>query len=347
MVNTQRQIAPDGKPFTLVTLKNAQGTQIQAMDWGATWLSCRLPLLDGSVREVLLGCQHPQDYLAQQAYLGATVGRYANRISQSRIEHQGKTLVLNANQGEHQLHGGENSFDKRRWEILTRAEQAVTFRLESEDGDNGYPGNMRVEVTYSLTDDNRVEISYQATVDRDCPINMTNHAYFNLDGINHDSRGHRLQINSDRFLPVDSQGIPNADLTPVDGLSMDFRQPKTLSQDFLQDEFQRQVSGYDHAYLLDAQCLSGDKPAAHLWSSDNKVKMSVFTTKPALQLYSGNFLAGTPARDGGTYENHAGLALETEFLPNSPNHPHWPQPDCWVSPDGAYRSMTVYQFETN
>lgn len=344
MLNDQLQIAPDGKPFIIITLKNTLGTQLQIMDWGATWLSCRLPMADNSVREVLLGCQKPQDYINQQAYLGATVGRYANRISHSSFIHNDRAFALTPNQEQHQLHGGPNSFDKRRWDIVAQTEQAVTLRLESMNGDNGYPGNMQTKVTYRLTDTNRVEISYQATVDHSCPINLTNHAYFNLDGVNNDSRNHKLQINSDRFLPVNSQGIPNAELTQVEGLSMDFRQPKTLNQDFLKDEFQRQVSGYDHAYLLSPECSSAEKPAAILYSSNNQIKMSVFTTKPALQLYSGNFLSGTPARDGGTYKNYAGLALETEFLPDSPNHPEWPQPNCWISPDQTYHSITVYQF---
>lgn len=345
MLSSQLHTAPDGKPFTIVTLNNSQGMQVQVMDWGATWLSCRFPV-EETVREVLLGCAQPQDYLNQQAYLGATVGRYANRIAGAQIEQQNGPINLTPNQGTHQLHGGPDSFDQRRWDIIYQTIKSVTFRLISPNGDNGYPGNLQVDVTYTLTDTNKVDIRYQATVDRGCPVNMTNHAYFNLDGVNHDSREHRLYINSDTFLPVDSEGIPNADLTPVADLSMDFRQPKTLSQDFLQDKFQQQVSGYDHAYLLSEECRNGDKAAALLWSSDNKVKMSVFTTKPALQLYSGNFLSGTPSRDGGSYGNYAGIALESEFLPDSPNHPEWPQPSCWLTPGETYRSLTVYQFES-
>ncbi|MBK5142767.1 galactose-1-epimerase [Budviciaceae bacterium BWR-B9] len=345
MLETTAALAPDAQPFHIVTLTNQSGSQAQMMDWGAIWLSFRLPMGDGSVRELLLGCSKPEDYLHQGAYLGATVGRYANRIAHSRLIRQAIQTALAANQGDHQLHGGANSFDQRRWTIESQCDQSVTFKIYSADGDNGYPGNFSAEVTYTLTETNRIEISYLATVDRDCPVNLTNHAYFNLDGKNQDSRHHRLQINANNFLPVNSEGIPDADLTQVNGLSMDFRQPKTLMQDFLADEYQRKVSGYDHAYLLSPECHSGEQPAALLWSADNKVKMSVFTTKPALQLYSGNFLQGTPSRDGKTYGSFAGIALESEFLPDSPNHPEWPQPDCWLTPEQTYRSSTVYQFD--
>lgn len=338
-------LAPDGKPFIIITLSNSVGMQIQLMDWGATWLSCQFPLADGAKRELLLGCAEPADYLKQTAYLGATVGRYANRIANAQLQRHGKTLQLLPNQGKHQLHGGANSFDQRRWEVISQNTQSVVFRLHSPDGDNGYPGDLIAEVTYRLTDNNRVEISYEATVNKECPVNFTNHAYFNLDGVNRDSRSHRLQINADYFLPVDSEGIPDADLTKVDGLSMDFRQPKTLRQDFLADEYQQKVSGYDHAYLLNESCRSGEQPAALLWSSDNVIKLSVFTTKPALQFYSGNFLQGTPSRNGEHYDSFAGIALESEFLPDSPNHTEWPQPDCWLKPEQTYHSTTVYQFE--
>ena len=158
-----------------------------------------------------------------------------------------------------------------------------------------------------------MEISYLAQVDRPCPVNLTNHAYFNLDGAGTDARAQRLQLFADRYLPVDAEGIPCAELTPVDGSGMDFRQPKTLLQDFLRDRDQQRVKGYDHAFLLHRTCGALECPAAHLWSADGQVQMSVFTDAPALQLYSGNYLAGTPARDGGSYANHAGVALESEF----------------------------------
>lgn len=343
MLSDNSAVAPDGQPFILTTLRNAAGMTVTFMDWGATWLSAVLPLKSGEQRELLLGCQTPQDYLHQGAYLGATVGRYANRIAHASLNIDGKPHPLIANQGEHQLHGGPNGFHARRWQIMKQDEQQVIYQLHSLDGDQGFPGNLDVTLTYRLTADHRLEIEYQAQTDRACPVNLTNHAYFNLDGAGHDARQQRLQLFADRYLPVDGDGIPSADLTAVAGTGMDFRQPKTLQQDLLRDRDQQRVKGYDHAYLLHDTCHGLASPAAHLWSADGKVAMTVFTTAPALQLYSGNYLGGTPARDGGSYQNYAGVALESEFLPDSPNHPEWPQPDCWLQPGQRYQSATHYQ----
>lgn len=343
MLSDNSAVAPDGQPFILTTLRNAAGMTVTFMDWGATWLSAVLPLKSGEQRELLLGCQTPQDYLHQGAYLGATVGRYANRIAHASLNIDGKPHPLIANQGEHQLHGGPNGFHARRWQIVKQDEQQVSYQLHSPDGDQGFPGNLDVTLTYRLTADHRLEIEYQAQTDRACPVNLTNHAYFNLDSAGHDARQQRLQLFADRYLPVDGDGIPSAGLTAVAGTGMDFRQPKTLQQDLLRDRDQQRVKGYDHAYLLHDTCHGLASPAAHLWSADGKVAMTVFTTAPALQLYSGNYLGGTPARDGSSYQNYAGVALESEFLPDSPNHPEWPQPDCWLQPGQRYQSATHYQ----
>lgn len=340
----KKQLAPDGQPFQLSTLKNRQGMTATLMDWGATWLSAVLPLADGEKRELLLGCQTPGDYLHQSAYLGATVGRYANRIARAQLQIDGQPHLLLANQGVHQLHGGPDGFHARRWQISRQSPQQITYQIHSADNDQGFPGDFTATVTYTLTDDNRMEIDYLATVDKPCPVNLTNHAYFNLDGEGHDARKQTLQLFADRFLPVDSDGIPCAELTSVDNTGMDFRQPKTLAQDFLKDRDQQRVKGYDHAYLLHRTCGATDSPAAHLWSADSKVKMSVYTSAPALQLYSGNFLGGTPNRSGGEYASYSGVALESEFLPDSPNHPEWPQPTCWLKPGKQYRSTTIYHF---
>lgn len=336
-------IAPDGKPFNCVTLGTEQGLQITLMDWGATWLSCQLPLVAGDRREVLLGCPSPAEYPLQGAYLGATIGRYANRIANATLSREGRTWTLAANQGHHQLHGGPGGFNACRWECIEHSMASVLFRLRSADGDQGFPGNLLAEVRYTLKEDNQIAIEYHATVDKPCPINLTNHAYFHLDGANSDVRRQTLQIYAAQYLPVDSEGIPSAPLTDVEHTGMDFRQPKTIAKDFLRDRDQQRMKGYDHAFLLYPACQNDDSPAAQLWSADGKVLLKVYTSAPALQLYTGNFLAGTPARQGGDYLNYSGVALESEFLPDSPNHPEWPQPDCWVQPGLPYRSVTRYQ----
>ncbi|MBJ7221633.1 MULTISPECIES: galactose-1-epimerase [unclassified Brenneria] len=336
-------LAPDGQPFQLTTLQNLAGMRVCFMDWGATWLSCQLPVQDG-IREVLLGCTSPEQYPQQNAYLGASIGRYANRIANATIRRGNDIFHLTANQGRNQLHGGPEGFHTRRWRMLSQDASQITYQLYSPDGDQGYPGQLNVQVCYRLTEHNALEISYRATAEKPCPVCLTNHAYFNLDGSPTDVRRHRLQLFADYYLPVNQTGIPNGDLAQVQNTGMDFRQPKTLEQDFLRDQDQIAVGGYDHAYLLHRVCGSSESPAANLWSSDGRVLMSVFTSAPALQLYSGNVLAGTPSREGGVYENCAGLALESEFLPDSPNHPNWPQPDCWLRPGNVYRSDTTYQF---
>lgn len=343
MLKETPQLAPDGQPYRISTLRNSAGMVVTMMDWGATLLSCRVPMKDGTVRETLLGCATPEDYLNQSAYLGATVGRYANRIAKSQFVHDGETIQIAANQGEHQLHGGPEGFDKRRWRIVRQNGQEVLYTLDSADGDQGFPGEFRVTARYSLAEDNRIAIEFRAKVDKPCPVNLTNHAYFNLDGAQNDVRQHQLQLFADSYLPVDSNGIPHAGLKDVAGTSFDFLNAKTIAKDFLSEEDQTLVKGYDHAFLLQAK---GDvnQPAAHVWSSDNQLQMTVYTSAPALQFYSGNYLDGTPAREQGTYTAYQGLALESEFLPDSPNHPEWPQPDCWLQPGDEYLSVTEYQF---
>jgi len=336
-------LAPDGLPYRLTTLRNNAGMVVCLMDWGATLLSARVPMPDGTVRETLLGCPSPEEWQHQTAFLGASIGRYANRIAKSTFMLDGETVSLTPSQGENQLHGGPEGFDKRRWLIERQNESEVVYTLTSPDGDQGFPGEARAWAHYTLTEDNQLVIEYRATVDKPCPVNLTNHAYFNLDGSQGDVRNHRLQLFADAYLPVDNMGIPSRDLTKVALTSFDFRQPKIIAQEFMSDADQQQVKGYDHAFLLQAK---GDltKPAAHLWSSDEKLQMTVYTTAPALQFYSGNFLEGTPAREQGHYSAWQGLALESEFLPDSPNHPEWPQPDCVLRPGQEYRSVTIYHF---
>ncbi|WP_343465025.1 galactose-1-epimerase [Pantoea sp.] len=341
MLSDVNSHAPDGQPWRITVLRNRNGMVATFMDWGATWLSARVPMQDGSVREALLGCATPSDYLHQEAYLGATIGRYANRIAHAQLTPLARQLA--ANQGAHQLHGGPEGFDKRRWQIVSQSEQVVHYRLDSPDGDQGYPGNLIAHVWFQLDDDNCISIRYEAQIDQACPVNLTNHAYFNLDADHGDAREHRLQLHADRYLPVDSEGIPNAPLKAVAGTSFDFTQPKRVMDDFLADADQQAVKGYDHAFLLRT---TGDasQPAAHLWSADGKLQLTVFTTAPALQFYSGNYLEGTRAREHERYTAFQGIALESEFLPDSPNHAEWPQPDCWLQPGQRWESETRYRF---
>ncbi len=217
-ITMTQQAAFDGEPAKVVELKNNTGMSVSFMDIGATWLSCRLPLVNGELREeVLLGVGTMGSFMHQQCYMGVTVGRYANRIANGLFEVDGEAFQVSTNQAGNCLHGGEEGFDKRRWNIESQSEQQVTFSLLSEDGDQGFPGNLEVHVTYTLTDDNQVSIAYFAKTDKATPVNLTNHAYFNLLGAEADldCRSHRLTIAADQYLPTNEVGIPLGTLQDV------------------------------------------------------------------------------------------------------------------------------------
>lgn len=337
--------APDGRALNLVRLAHACGTALDIMDWGATWLSCRVPLADGTARDVILGCGCLADFFTQQAFLGATIGRYANRIAGATIEHGGKTWRLDANQQDrHQLHGGSQGFDKRRWTIAEQSHEHARFELLSADGDQGFPGNLEVCVTYRLKADRVIRMECEAVTDQPTPIALTNHSYFNLDGGKSDARRQGLQIQADLYAPVDDSLIPLGALAGVADSGFDFRSAKPIAQHLLQDAQQQIAGGYDHAWLLDARCADMSRPAAVLCSGDGQLSMALHTTMPALQFYSGNFLADTPAREGGVYAKFGGVALEPGVLPDSPHHPEWPQPSCWLMPGETYRQVIEWRF---
>ncbi|QPB42976.1 galactose-1-epimerase [Rodentibacter haemolyticus] len=331
--------APDGAPYQVITLQNQKGMCIKLMDWGATWLSCQIPV-NGGLREVLLGCKI-EDYPVQQAYLGASVGRYANRIANAQFELKGEKIHLAANQGKHQLHGGEG-FGKRRWAIEKCGENFVRFSLFSADGDQGFPGNVEVAATYSLTEENSVKIEYEGVSDKDTALNLTNHAYFNLENAEQgsDVRNHSLRLNADFYLPVDSEGIPNSPLKHVVGTSFDFRIAKPIKRDFLQDE-QQIVKGYDHSFIVNK---AWQKPCVLLVSPKGDLSLEVRTSQAALQVYTGNYLAGTPTRNGEQYGDFSGIALETQCLPDTPNHPEWQNYGGIQKAGERYYQWTEFKF---
>jgi len=327
------------------SLRAEGGLVLTLMDRGATWLSCSVPMPDGARRSVVLGCPTPDDYAGQGAYLGATVGRYANRIAQAHIAHGGRDWALTPNPGSrHQLHGGPEGFHARDWSAAQNGEREIAFSLASRDGDQGFPGTLRVTVIYRLADPMTLEIETLGEVSAPSPVCITNHAYFNLDGHLGDARQHRLRITAQRYLPVDDELIPEGPLAPVQGTGFDFTRPKRVADDWLRDAQQRAGAGYDHAFLLDPDCSGMNRPAAELASADGRLLMQLFTTLPALQLYAGQHLAGIPSHDGTPYGPCPGLALEPQFLPDSPNHPEWPQPSCWLLPGQRYRHFMRYRF---
>ncbi|ELH3113820.1 galactose-1-epimerase [Vibrio parahaemolyticus] len=335
----------DGQTANLIHLTNANGMTASFMDIGATWLSCTLPI-NGENREVLLRSPNMVEHMKQDAYFGSIVGRFANRIAKGQFEIDGEKYQLGINNGENSLHGGLEGFDKRRWKVEEQNDQQVTFSLRSPDGDQGYPGNLDVKVTCTLTDENELAIAYDAKTDKTSPVNLTNHAYFNLAGeaSRAKSLDHTLQLNAGHYLPTDAGLIPTGEQKPVSGTSFDFTEPKSIGQEFLAEQDQKTAGGYDHAFVFMPEVTEGVSVAAVLIAPKEDVVMKVKTTKPAIQFYSGNFLAGTPGASK-TYERYDGLALETQYFPDGPNKPEWGLNNGVLSSGDCYQHQTTYQFE--
>lgn len=311
--------------------------QITLTDLGASWLSC-LVKIHNEWREVLVSTS-PECWKTQTAYFGATIGRYANRIANGCYTLNGKSFVLAQNNGKHNLHGGNIGADKQYWAVEFATQQAVRFSKIFANGEEGFGGSVQTSVEYRLHR-NQLEIHFNAHSDADTPLCLTNHAYFNLDNTPTIHR-HKLQIEAENYLPVDSSGIPCSSLKSVINTGFDFRQAKTLGQDLLKDSDQQKVKGYDHAFLLAKN--SSDTPACSLSVDD--LLLDIYTTMPAIQIYTGNWLSGQPNFTGGEYPDYAGVAIEPEFLPDTPNHPEWWHYGGISRKDEPYQHQIRYQFK--
>jgi aldose 1-epimerase len=333
----------------LIDLTGPDGLRLRLMNRGATWLSCSVPMADGSRREVLVGGPSPEVQMQGRAYLGATVGRYANRIARATLQRDGRSIALTPNAGSpHQLHGGPDGFDRRFWPIAERSASAVTFTLDSPAGDQGWPGRCQVRVRYALSAPGTIEMTTEATVDAPCPVALTQHSYFNLDADHDDARTQRLRLAASHYVPVDAELIPTGGPAEVAGTAFDFRRAQVIGSRWLADEQQRLAGGFDHAWLLDGAAspeASAEGPAAVLQSADGRLQMSLTTTLPALQVYTGQSLNAETGRDGQPLPTCAGVAIEPGYLPDSPNHPEWLQPSCWLMPGEVSRHRTVWRFD--
>lgn len=319
----------------LFTLENAD-LKITLSDFGASWLSCQVKMPEGW-REVLVTTT-AERWQENTAYFGATIGRYANRIANASYHLNGKQFKLANNNGTHNLHGGNVGADKQQWHAEQLTPQAIKFHKIFANGEEGFGGKVAATVEYCLTE-NGLNINFTAESDEDTPFCLTNHAYFNLSAeptIHH----HRLQINASYYLPVDEQGIPNAPLKSVVGSGFDFREMKTIGQDLLKDADQLRVKGYDHAFLL---AKNTAKPTACTLAVDDLI-LELCTTLPALQLYTGNWLAGQPNLHGGHYADYAGVALEPGCFPDTPNHPEWWPYGGILRADEQYHQQIQYRF---
>lgn len=340
----------DDTDLTEICLRDAQGMELRLMDWGATWLSCRVPMPGRGPREVLLGAPTAQAHRHNTAYFGATIGRYANRIAGAQVDREGRTWPLTPNPGSrHQLHGGPDGFDRRRWAVRSSSPSAVCFALDSPDGDQGFPGHLHVEVHYRLPGHGVIEMEALAQVDAPSPVCLTNHSYFNLDDPQADARAHTLCIDASQMLPVDAELIPTGPLHPVAGTSFDFRRARPIGPVGVSAHPGDPAwpdGAYDHAYLLDPACADLSRPCAELVSADARLHLAIFTSLPALQVYTGQFLADQTGREGGACVPFGGVALEPQFLPDSPHHPEWPQPNGWLLPGQTYRHRIHYRFSS-
>ena len=338
---------PDGKTADLYTLRNAAGMTVKITNYGGIIVSLTAPDKSGKFEDVTLGMDSLAAYVKGTPFFGALVGRYGNRIAKGKFTLDGKTYSLATNNMGNHLHGGTVGFDKVLWTAtpVDGDEPALKLTYISKDGEEGYPGNLSVAVTYTLQKDNALKIDYQATTDKPTVVNLTNHTYFNLTGgAKRDILDHILTINADRFVPVDKTLIPTGELKPVAGTPFDFTKP-TVVGTRINDSSDVQIKyglGYDHCWVFGDSSRSL-KPIATVFEPTSGRVMEVSTTEPAVQFYTGNFLDGTlTGREGVPYKKRYALCLETEHYPDSPNQPSFPS--TVLRPGQTYKTTTVYQF---
>ncbi|HEY0874031.1 MAG TPA: aldose epimerase family protein [Vicinamibacterales bacterium] len=336
---------PDGAAVERFTLRNAAGMEVQAISYGGIITSLRVPDRNGRFEDVVLGFDRLDDYLKDHPFFGAIIGRYGNRIAGGRFTLDGTTYTLATNDGPNHLHGGNKGFDKVLWKAApVDGRNAVTFTRTSPDGEEGYPGNLQVQVTYTLTDENELIVDYLATSDKPTVVNLTQHSYFNLAGqASGDILGHQLMLNADRYTPVNDTLIPTGELAPVEGTPFDFRKPTAIGARIDGSHPQlKSGKGYDHNWVLN-RSGSGLQRAARVVEPKTGRTLDIRTTEPGIQFYAGNFLDGTLTGKGGARYNHrTGFCLETQHFPDSPNHPKFPS--TTLRPGEKYTSRSVFTF---
>lgn len=334
---------PDGRTVEVFTLTNVNGIEVRAITYGGIITSLRVPDGKGALGDVVLGFDRLDGYVKGHPFFGTIVGRYGNRIAGGKFTLDGRTYTLATNNGPNHLHGGKVGFDKAVWAAEPASKGVgVVFTHTSPDGDEGYPGALKARVIYTLTDKNELIVDYHATTDKPTPVNLTQHSYFNLAGTGN-ILGHELTINADRYTPVDATLIPTGALASVEGTPFDFRKPASVGARIDQTHEQlKNGGGYDHNFVLNGTA-GVLRPAARLTDPKTGRTLDVATTEPGVQFYSGNFLDGTLTGKGGqVYQRRAGLCLETQHYPDSPNKPDFPS--TIVRPGKEYRSTTVFTF---
>ena len=335
----------DGREVKAYVLENSNGMQMEVISYGGIITKLLVPDKAGKLEDVVLGYDNLQSYIDNNPYFGAIIGRYGNRIAKGKFSLEGQEYELAINNIGNHLHGGLVGFDKVLWDVepfVNKQGSGLVLSYLSEDGEEGYPGNLKVDITYTIGEDNTLDIAYAATTDKTTVINLTQHSYFNLSGMKEDILGHELELNSSNYLPVDSTLIPTGE-QPVASTPFDFTSRKRIDQDIAVDDQQINYGGgFDHCWVID----EGDsdlKLAATLFHSQSGRKMEVLTTEPGIQFYSGNFLDGSiTGKNGIVYDKRFALCLETQHFPDSPNQSNFPS--TVLSPGEEYTSKTIYKF---
>ena len=340
-------VMPSGEAVDQYTLQNAGGSSVSIITYGGTLTAIRVPDRAGKLSDVCLGFDTLEKYLNVPGYMGALIGRYANRIGGARFTLNGKTYSLYPNEGENTLHGGKVGFNRKVWAAQTVSEPGVerlVLTCRSEDGEEGYPGALDVRVTYSFDDEDELTIHYEAVCDQDTVVNLTNHCYFNLAGHNSGTvEDHVIQINADRFTVVRPDSIPTGELRPVDGTPFDFRKPEKIGARIESDDPQVKFGGgYDHNFNLNKG--STFAKAAELYDEKSGRVMSVYTDQPGVQIYTSNMMNGDVKFKGGLAQiPRSAICLETQHAPDSPNHPDFPT--TTLRAGEKYDTTTVYAFD--
>lgn len=352
LINTSGEAAFStyiGKKKTFgILLKNRKNMSVALTNYGARVVSLKVPDANGQLDDIILGYNSIEDYLlSDEKYFGATIGRYANRIANATFELDGIRYVLDQNDASNHLHGGEEGFHTIVWDALPQGDRQVTFRYLSSEGHAGYPGDLAVTVTYTLTDKNELVIEYEAISSQNTIINLTNHCYFNLAGAGHNGlNAHRLMINADRYSPILQNKLPSGEICSVEATPFDFRNEKAVEIDTFSTDPQIQYAdGYDHNFVLNK---SGKEPvqlAARVSEQNSGRVMEVLTTEPGLQFYTANGLNGKDiGREGVPYCKHSAFCLETQHFPNSPNQPNFPS--VILNASKKFKSTTIFRFST-
>lgn len=336
---------PNGREVILYTLTNANRLRARIIDYGAILVSMEVPDRDGELADITLGFDDLDSYIKRNPLFGAVVGRYANRIANAKFTLDGTEYKLTANAGKNHIHGGgEKRFDKVVWkgrQFQNNKEVGVRFTYLSKDGDEGFPGNLNCTISYTLTSDNELKLSYEATTDKPTIVNLTNHSYFNLAGAgNGDVLRHKIMVNADYFTPADKALIPTGEIHTVKGTLLDFTQPKTIGSRI--DKL-TQTRGYDHNYVLNSS-IGSLALAARVYEPNSGRVMEVYTTEPGMQFYTANGMRGIKGKSGKLYHQHYGFCLETQHFPDSPNKPHFPS--VVLRPGETYNTVTVFKFST-